>query len=128
MRPGIERHGPQVTLFDRCFYVGMLTLSALLLFIGLALATIAGVSPILSGSIILWNSDSQINGNYHLFPLLYLGVGQTLSLIVFFLAWAFHPTKFVMKWYLIVCGAAWFFVSLTALVLYVSFLVGWPGL
>ncbi len=124
----IERHGPQMTLFDRCFYVTLLTVSALLLFIGLALAIIAGVSPILSGSIILANSHSQINGNYHLFPLLYLAVGQALSLIVFSLGWAFHPTRFVMRWHLIVCGAAWLFVLAIALVLYGSFRLGWPGL
>jgi hypothetical protein len=117
-----------VTLFDRCFYVAMLAGSALLLFAGLMLATISGMSPISSRSIILVNRHSQINGNYRLFPLLYLAVGQTLSLIVFFLAWAFHPTKLVMKWYLIACGAAWVFVLAMALTLYGSFRLGWPGL
>jgi hypothetical protein len=103
-------------------------MSALLLFVGLALATIASMSPILSGSIILIKSDSQIKGNYHLLPIIYLSVGQTLSLIVFVLGWAFHPTKLVMRWYLIVCGAAWLFVLAMALGLYSSFRLGWPGL
>jgi hypothetical protein len=86
------------------------------------------MSPILSSSIILVNTHSQINGNYHLFPLLYLAFGQTLSLIVFFLAWAFHPTKLAMKWYLIACGATWVFVLAMALTLYAAFQLGWPGL
>jgi Mn2+/Fe2+ NRAMP family transporter len=106
----------------------MLTLSALLLFVGLALATIAGVIPILSRSIILVNGHSQIKGNYHLYPLIYLSVGQVLSLTFFFFGWASHPTKLVMKWYLVLCVVVWIFVLALALILYVSFRLGWPGL
>jgi len=82
----------------------------------------------LSGSIILVNNESQIKGNYHLFPLVYLSIGQVLSLIFFFFGWAFHPTKRAVKWYLIACAVVWIFVLAVALVLYVAFRLGWAGL
>ena len=106
----------------------MLTVSALLLLVGIALATIAGVSPILSGSIILMNNDSQIKGNYHLFPLIYLSAGYTLSLIFFFFGWAFYPTRLAIKWYFIASIVAWISMLAIAMVLYVSLRIGWPGL
>jgi hypothetical protein len=117
-----------VNLLDRLFYAAMLTVSALLLFSGLVLAAIAGVSPILSGSIILVNNNSQVADNYHLFPVVYYSIFYILSLILFLVGWLFHPTNIVLKSYLIVSVVAWTLVLAMALVLYISFHLGWAGL